>query len=132
MNKLSLYEQVFNAIKSKKKVKVIKVCGHTFVIYTCKPWDSDKSMYNIVLKDISSRMINKHFFNRSIDLAQWFLSDADYSNNKKLKNTAITFFYEISKRIIRHMIHYKSECYLSLNIEPCRNPRGDFYGWEIV
>ena len=128
MNKISLYEQVFNAIKSKKKVKVIKVCNFTFVVTTRKI----SGGYAHDLKDITSRLVNMKFCHRAIDLAYVGMGNADFESDARIKLYINCFFHAIYSRVTANLIYYTSEFYQPLNIQQCRDKDGCLLGWKTI
>ena len=123
---MTLYEQVFNAIKSKKKIKVIKVCNFTFVVTTRKI----NGGYAHDLKDITSRLVNMRFCHRAIDLAYIGMGNSDFESDARIKRYVNCFFHAIYSRVTANIIHYTSEFYQPINIQPCRNKNGYLLGWK--
>lgn len=128
MNKLSLYEQVFNAIKSKKKVKVIKVCNFTFIVTTRKI----QGGYAHDLKDVTSRLVNMKYCHRAIDLAYVGMGNSDFESDARIKRYVNCFFHAIYSRVVSNIIYYTSEFNQPLNIEQCRDKDGCLLGWKKI
>lgn len=125
---MTLYEQVFNAIKSKKKVKVIKVCNFTFIVTTRKI----NGGYGHDLKDITSRLVNMRFCHRAIDLAYIGMGNSDFESDTRIKLYVNCFFHAIYSRVTANLVYYTSEFKQPLNVQQCKDENGYLLGWKKI